>query len=146
MRPLLSCNLDWPRAGPGTLTAVKCRFNPKRVVQPGCTNAQYASGRASTRRQWIQGNRSFCRSHRFALSSPTIQQASRAGQESFASIAAIHRAEGCALVTEEFRSSPQANIEDRLRIALFHACRREWIGEFSVRMLWVSLRASGFRS
>jgi hypothetical protein len=47
------------------------------------------------------------------------------GQESFASIAAIHRAEGCALVTEEFRSSPEANIEDRLRIALFHACRRE---------------------
>jgi hypothetical protein len=82
MRPLLPCNLDWPRAGPGTLTAVKCRFNPSRVVQPGCTNAQYAPGRAITRCKRIQGNRSFCRSHEFALSSPTIQQASRAGQGS----------------------------------------------------------------
>jgi hypothetical protein len=48
------------------------------------------------------------------------------------------------LVTEEFRPSPEANIEERLRIALFHASRRGWIGEFSVRMPWVSLRASGF--
>jgi hypothetical protein len=107
---------------------VKCRFNPSRVVQPGCTNAQYARGRAITA---VNGSKEiglFCRSHWFALYSPTIQQASRAGQESFTSIAAIHCAEGCALVTQEFRSSPEANIEDRLSIALFHACRRGWIG------------------
>jgi len=61
---------------------VKCRFNPSRVVQPVCTNAQYAPGHAITRYKRIQGNRSFCRSHRFALYSPTIQQASRAGQGS----------------------------------------------------------------
>jgi hypothetical protein len=42
-------------------------------------------------------------------------------------------------VTEEFRSSPEATIEDRLRIDLFPPYRRRWIGEFSVRMLWASL-------
>jgi len=31
-------------------------------------------------------------------------------------------------VTEEFRSSPEATIEDRLRIALFHASRRGSMG------------------
>ena len=40
-------------------------------------------GRAITPCKRSQGNRAFCRCHRFALYSPTIQQASRAGQESF---------------------------------------------------------------
>jgi hypothetical protein len=42
-----------------------------------------APGRAITRYQRIQGNRAFSRCHSFALSSPTIRQASRVGQESF---------------------------------------------------------------
>jgi hypothetical protein len=92
-----ACNLYWPSVGPGTHRIVKCRFNP-RVVQPVCTDARYAPGCAITLCKRIQGNRAFCVCHIFALSSPTIQQASRVGQESFASIAAIHRAEGCALV------------------------------------------------
>jgi len=74
----------WPGAGRRTHTVMKCPFKPNRVVQPGCTNAPPdAPGRAIARYQGNQGNRAFCPRHIFALYSPTIQQASLAGQESF---------------------------------------------------------------
>jgi hypothetical protein len=53
LRPLLSCNLYWSSAGPGTHTAVKCRFNPSRIVQPVCTNTHVMPGRPFTRCQRI---------------------------------------------------------------------------------------------
>jgi len=90
-----ACNLYWPSVGPGTHRIVKCRFSRSRLVQPVCINARYGPGRAITPCKRSQGNRAFCRCHRFALSSPTIQQASRAGQESFCHLSrSPYRAEG----------------------------------------------------
>ena len=73
-------------------------------LEPPCATSLHkrprdAPGHAITRCQRIQGNRAFCRCHSFALCSPTIQQASRAGQESF-----CHLSRPACRVTDEVAS------------------------------------------
>ena len=49
-------------------------------------------------------------------------------------------------MTEDFRSSPEADIEDRLEDRpVPYLTGADGIGESSVRMLWASLRFFGFR-